>query len=80
MLRPALIPPSPPRKATQDPRNMTMDERQPLLPSYSPSVARLRREGMAASALAWPATFEEGVDARYVRVRLSIHCVKRRSG
>ncbi|RLN60737.1 hypothetical protein BBJ28_00021448 [Nothophytophthora sp. Chile5] len=39
-------------------------ERQPLLPSYSPSVARARRDGASLAASAWPATFEEGVDVR----------------
>lgn len=39
-------------------------EHQPLLPSYSPSVARARLLGQEA-APAWPSTFEEGLDARY---------------
>ncbi|KAF1323943.1 Amino acid/auxin permease, partial [Globisporangium splendens] len=37
-------------------------DQQPLLPSYSPVVTR-REHGDAHVAPAWPATFEEGVDA-----------------
>ncbi|CAH0474534.1 unnamed protein product [Peronospora belbahrii] len=38
-------------------------EHEPLLPSYSPSVARTLLFGQGTD-LPWPATFEEGVDAR----------------
>ncbi|KAE9041623.1 hypothetical protein PR002_g4348 [Phytophthora rubi] len=55
-------------------------EHQPLLPSYSPSVARARLLGQEA-APAWPSTFEEGLDARMASpVSVSLSRTPRRAG